>query len=115
MRIRLSAALLLLLSMFVFVGGHTADAAGHGKVVSAPIGLWQTDFAFGGLIPDDGVPRIHAHTGGHAVAGAIAVLPVTSWLSIDLRSVPAGRVGEVVPSQPGHRVAPARAPPSTTL
>ncbi|GGO61365.1 hypothetical protein [Nonomuraea cavernae] len=115
MRTRLPAALLLLLSMFALVGGHSADAAGHGKAVSAPIGVWQNDFAFGGLIPDDGVPRMHAHTGGHAVAGAIAVLPVTSWHARDLRSVPAGLVGEVLPSQPGHRVAPARAPPSTTL
>ncbi|MEU8247718.1 hypothetical protein [Nonomuraea sp. NPDC048916] len=114
MRTRLPAAVLLLLSMFVLVGAHTNPAVPAGQVVSAPVGVWHTDYALGGLFHDDGVPRVHAHTGGHAVAGAIAVLPVATGHARDPRPVTAGPAVEVVPAQPSHRVAPARAPPSTT-
>jgi hypothetical protein len=94
--------------MFVPAVGHAV----HRGVV-AQAASWHADQAMGHS-RDDRAPRAHAPLGSPAVSGGVAVLPgspVPAGRPLSLAAPPGGHRA---PAQPGHAVAPARGPPSTT-
>jgi hypothetical protein len=107
-RTRLTAALLLLLHLFVPAAGH----ATHRGVAAqaAPTHADQTV----GHPRDERAPRVHLPAGPYASAGGVAVIPTTAGPAGRPRPVIAASGGHLAPPQPARAAAPARGPPSTT-
>ncbi|MFF4779546.1 hypothetical protein ACFY05_42705 [Microtetraspora fusca] len=122
MRSRLTAALLLLLPVFLLAGATPADAltATHraASVTVLHAGPTYTahrwyDLPAPGVDQQHRMPRLQARTGPHTVSGGVAVLPGAGPYRALLVTGQHGAAGPSLPVPPGTSIAPARAPPST--
>ncbi|MFF3671373.1 hypothetical protein [Microtetraspora malaysiensis] len=122
MRSRLTAALLLLLPVFLLAGATPTDAltsAHRAASVAAlhagpadPAHKWH-DLSTPGVDQQHRMPRLQARTGPYAVSGGVAVLAGAGPHRALLAMGKHGMAGPGLPVPPGTSIAPARAPPST--
>ncbi|WP_067127778.1 hypothetical protein [Microtetraspora malaysiensis] len=122
MRSRLTAALLLLLPVFLLAGATPTDAltATHRAASVAALHAGPPDTArkwhdlpTPGVEQQHRVPRLQARTGPCVVSGGVAVLPSAGPYRALLVMGKHGTAGPGLPVPPGTSIAPARAPPST--
>ncbi|MEU0571514.1 hypothetical protein ABZ297_39795 [Nonomuraea sp. NPDC005983] len=129
-RSRAAAVLLLLLSTFALLGGHSeaalavhelpdrvASAAdtrpGSGQASIAAAAAEQTSGPhwLAGPVPAE---RAQVRVGGQGLTGGLAVLDTDDGSCGHPRPATGAHAGPLLTPQPGRAVAPARAPPSTT-
>lgn len=112
MRIRLPAALLLLLSSIFLVGGASSPASLTASV-RAVAGAGQHSESRQ-VLPIPRLPRAHADLGPHSAFSGAAVLPSGVRQRPLTFLARAGAGQHDVPPAAGRAAAPARAPPSST-
>ncbi|MGI5490953.1 hypothetical protein [Microtetraspora malaysiensis] len=122
MRNRLTAALLLLLPVFLLAGAPPTGVltSAHRAVSVAalhagpadPAHKWH-DLPAPAVEQQHRMPRLQARSGPYAVSGGVAVLPGAGPYRALLVMGKHGTAGPSLPVPPGTSIAPARAPPST--
>ncbi|KAB8193050.1 hypothetical protein FH608_022210 [Nonomuraea phyllanthi] len=111
MRSRVPAVVLLLLSAFAFTGGHQYV---HEHAVQAGAAWWSAPASTVQHQQDRALPNVQPVRGPQALPMWAAVLPPAWEPGETMRRVVVTTASAPAPPPAGRRLAPARAPPSTT-